>query len=98
VIRDLRTMRATPPASVALTVPRDLGLEFIDGEGRLRWKADAAGWPASGGPPPPVEERRSDWGGGHSAPTSVAGGAASMAQQCPQRAAARMHACLQVGQ
>jgi hypothetical protein len=37
-------------ASVALTVPLDLGLEFIDGNGRIRWKADAAGWPASGGP------------------------------------------------
>jgi hypothetical protein len=48
---DYNGNRVPRSASVALTVPRELGLEFIDGGGKIRWKADAAGWPASGGPP-----------------------------------------------
>jgi hypothetical protein len=32
--------------TVALTVPANLELEFVDGGGRIRWAAPAAGWPA----------------------------------------------------
>jgi hypothetical protein len=48
---DYNGNRAPRSASVALTVPRDLGLEFIDADGRIRWRADAEGWPASREPP-----------------------------------------------
>jgi hypothetical protein len=33
---------------VVVTVPADLGLDFIDGEGRIRWTATSTGWSASG--------------------------------------------------
>jgi hypothetical protein len=47
---DFNGNRVAERDRVALTVPLELGLEFVDGAGRVRWTAASTGWAAAASP------------------------------------------------